>query len=84
MFIKEEFYPQFKKIESLISESTSNSVSLFKIATLLFDRQIFISEMKAFTIRILEKIGNYIAAFLDQNQVELILKEMNKTYIGFF
>jgi len=66
LFIKEEFYPQFKKkIESLISESTSNSVSLFKIATLLFDRRIFISEMKAFTIRIFgKKIGNYIADFL--------------------
>lgn len=75
LFIKKDYYPLLiNQIESLISKSTKNSVSLLKISRLLLNRKIFISEMKAFAIRIFgKKFGNYFAALLGSKSSEAFI-----------
>lgn len=66
LFIKKEYYSQVSsEIELTIKKSITNSINLFKILRLISNKKIFISEMKALTIRLFgKKFGNYLATLL--------------------
>ena len=80
LFIKKEYYSKVSdQINLCINESISNSINLYKVLSLISDKNNFISEMKNLIIRLFgKKFGNYLATLLGSKSSKAFLKRDKK------